>query len=124
MAFFVERMETSNLTLATMSMRNLWLRRNEAVFRNKFRAPHLILEAAKGELSDYLLAYDTSLQNTIAIIRALVRWSSPASRKVKLNWNATVRAMTKCMAIDMLGKFLACLSASCPYYSHPVIAQC
>lgn len=93
----MEKMETNDLALVAITMRYLWLKRNQVVFCNKFKVAHLVLETARYKLSGYLSTYDIGSKNTKVTTRVLIYWSPLDSGSVKLNWDTFVSAMTKQM---------------------------
>lgn len=70
----------NDIALVVVIMRNLWMRRNEFVFNNIFKAPLIVVQTTKVELNEYVLACNSNQQNIIPTTvearsrRAEVKW--------------------------------------------------
>lgn len=124
----MSNLEQTNMEWAGITMRNIWLKRNDFFFKNKFTTPHRVVQEAKEELQEYQLAIKNCHQ-------VLLNTSSKASNRihqnmlVKANQDALVNKRDQKMGI---GFFLrvrtsvvqSYLNYSRSFNSQPIIVEC
>lgn len=129
----INALDQSDIGLVALIMRNIWMRRNDYVFNNVFKAPLRVVQSTKLDLEELLIA--AGQQNPLPTLakvrptRAKVKWVPLVSGAIKVNWDDSVRAKEQRMGIgtvarDSNGLVLACFSSSSLFYLSPLIDEC
>ncbi|KAG6630199.1 hypothetical protein CIPAW_13G001400 [Carya illinoinensis] len=87
----IDRLNDTELELATCVFRKLWLRRNRWVFEDAFDSPRKLWQGAKTYLEEFKQARGPARDSITSpsVTRSLAKWSRPEEDWVKVNWDAT-----------------------------------
>ena len=84
-----KRCDSLEIELFVVTARRIWLRRNSVIHGEQFSHPTRLLGDAHSSLNDFQKIHSSgSNGETTARITEEMKWSSPPSNMVKLNWDA------------------------------------
>lgn len=122
-------LDKEELKRVAVTLRNIWLHRNNFFFKKNFLNSNLLMQRAKEQLDFFHAANEGT-----KVAPTLPSWDKvcskpPASNYYKTNWNVTMdikekRADFRVVIRDSDKKALACLSTSQAFHSQPIVAKC
>ena len=90
----VEHLTVEELRLVAHIARQIWFRRNGFVFKEEFRSPRELIQAARNQMNLHDQATTTSHTDISTGVNMgnleTVYWTKPPAGVIKINWDAAL----------------------------------
>ncbi|XP_042950227.1 uncharacterized protein LOC122282332 [Carya illinoinensis] len=113
-----------------MSMRKIWLRRNQLIFEEQFTGPKSVISQAIEDLEEYREAQRVGEVNRLSVIAGgrEVKWKRPGENIVKINWDVafdkkSLKIGAGVVIRDEEGEVLTCLCMPRTNIYSPIVVE-
>lgn len=83
-----------DLSLSAVNLRNLWLRSNAAIFKNKFEHPSKLIHKSLKQLDEFrraqIVTRNDSQQRQTLTTQSPPHWTRPPNSYAKVNWDTAL----------------------------------
>jgi len=124
-----ERLDQEEFIEAVMVLRQqVWLRRNEFVFKGNFIPPGQIISRAQDMIKGFSEASQGDVLMPVAVVSNPPKWRLPVDGWLKANWDAALNKTSRNMSVGVVvrndqGQVVAALAKVFPYIDDPTIAE-
>jgi hypothetical protein len=127
-----DRLEVEDFQRFGFVARQLWFRRNKAIFEGDFLSPVRVNQIATAQVEDYAMAELTQKMTsgvaTSAGVPRVPCWQKPSTGVVKINWDAAISMSEEMMGVgivarDTTGSVVGAFCCTRPQILDPTTAE-